>query len=54
VETEAIMALCHHQDDYFHHECEACRFRSAAAIEHLTVTIGAFIDSLTNAYRSQA
>lgn len=54
VEVQAILALCHHQDSYFHHECEACQFRSAAAMEHLRVTISAAIDSLTNPYRSQA
>lgn len=53
VETEAILALCHHRDDYFHHECEACRFRSAAAIEHLQVNIRAVTESLTNPDRSQ-
>jgi hypothetical protein len=35
VEIDAILALCHHTDGPFRHECEACAFRQQVCIEHL-------------------
>ena len=34
-EIDALLALCHHNDSVFHHECDACVFRQQACIEHL-------------------
>ena len=44
VEVQAIIALCHHSP--MDEECNACIFRTQAAVEHLTVTIAACIKSL--------
>jgi len=51
-EVQAILALCHHEDSYFHHECEACQFRAQAGIEHLRRAIADCIQSLANGGKS--
>jgi len=45
VETQAILALCHHQEGPFHKECEACIFRQAVAIEHLQRLVAGFMSA---------
>jgi hypothetical protein len=46
IETQAILALCHHMEGPFHHDCESCVFRAQAAAEHLKHVISEMIKSL--------